>query len=138
MERTISGGCLCGAVRYQGSAEPAFVAFCHCRDCQKASGGPYSANVAVPAGSVSVTGPVKQHCASGERPLVRNFCSGCGAQIMIEGGSLTGLRLIQAGTLDDPSWVEPSVHIFCASAQPWDRLPDDSVCLPGAPPAAGS
>lgn len=137
MERSISGGCLCGQVRYSGSAEPAFVAFCHCRDCQKASGGPYSANVAVPAEAVSVEGPLKNHSAKGERPLVRHFCSACGSQIMIEGGSLAGLRLMQAGTLDDSSWVRPALHIFCASAQPWDVLPKDETCLPGAPPPSG-
>jgi hypothetical protein len=133
------GSCLCGSVRYQAEADPAFVAFCHCRDCQKATGGAYSANVAVPAELLTVEGPLRTHQATGGSgaPLVRSFCGECGSPIIIKGGGpLTGLSLIQAGTLADPSWVEPGVHIFCASAQPWDVMPGNAPCFPEAPPLA--
>ena len=134
------GSCLCGAVRYEARTEPAFVAFCHCRDCQKASGAGYSANVAVPADRLAVDGPLRTYEARGGSggTVVRSFCGNCGSAIAIGGeGSLKGLSLIQAGTLEDPAWVEPAVHIFCASAQPWDTLPANATCLPGAPPSAG-
>ena len=135
----ISGSCLCGSVRYEADAEPAFVAFCHCRDCQKASGGPYSANVAVPADRLTVEGPLRSYEAKGGSgsAVVRSFCGNCGSSISIEcEDSLKGLSLLQAGTLEDAGWVEPSLHIFCSSAQPWDTLPDNAPCLPGAPPSA--
>lgn len=68
--------------------------------------------------------------------MTRNFCGECGSPVTICcEGALAGLSLVQAGTLDDPSWVRPAVHIFCASAQPWDVLPENPPCLPGAPPA---
>jgi hypothetical protein len=44
-----SGGCACGAIRYQATAEPVLMLHCHCRDCQRASGGPFSSYVIVPA-----------------------------------------------------------------------------------------
>ena len=44
-----SGGCACGAIRYECTAEPVLMFHCHCRDCQRASGGPYSSYVIVPA-----------------------------------------------------------------------------------------
>lgn len=135
MERNISGGCLCGAVTYEGNGEPAFIAFCHCTDCQRAGGGAYSANVAFPADAISVEGPLGRHRGSGESALVRSFCSRCGSQMFIESGSLSGLKLVQAGTLDDSSWVRPQMHIFCASAQPWDVLPTGATCLPKGPPS---
>jgi hypothetical protein len=134
VERKITGGCLCGAVTYEGTAEPAFIAFCHCTDCQKASGGPYSANVAMPADTIKFEGRLGQHRGNGENPLVRNFCPSCGSQMFFEGGSVTGLKLVQAGTLEDSSWVQPQLHIFCDSAQPWDLLPKDATCLPQGPP----
>ena len=133
------GSCLCGSVRYEAEAEPAFVAFCHCRDCQKAGGGGYSANVAVPADRLAVDGPLRTYESQGGSggTVSRSFCSNCGSAIAIEcEGSLKGLSLLQAGTLEDSAWVEPSVHIFCASAQPWDTLPGNATCLPGAPPSA--
>ena len=134
----IAGSCLCGSVRYESEVEPAFVAFCHCRDCQKASGAAYSANVAVPTDRLAITGPLRSHegqGGSGNR-MTRSFCGECGSPVTICcEGALAGLSLVQAGTLDDPSWVRPAVHIFCASAQPWDVLPENAPCLPGAPPA---
>lgn len=136
--KQVTGSCLCGSVRYEGEADPVFVAFCHCRDCQKAGGAGYSANVAVAEDRLTIRGPLRTYEGKGGSgaPIARSFCGECGSPISIGGeGALKGLSLIQAGTLDDASWVEPAVHIFCASAQPWDTLPASATCLPGAPPS---
>lgn len=133
----VSGSCVCGAVRYSSSAEPVATVFCHCRDCQKFSGSGYSANVAVPDDSLSLEGPLKSYRAPGGsgKALTRSFCPECGSQIAIRAESFAGVTLIQAGSMDDASWVEPGLHIWCSSAQPWDRLPEGANCLPGSPPA---
>ena len=132
----IVGACVCGAVRYASPAEPLVTVFCHCRGCQKGGGGPYSANIAVPVDSLSIEGRVKRHRASGEpgRSVTRTFCPECGTPLALEAESFSGVILVQAGTLDDPSWVQPELHIWCSSAQPWDPLPEGATCVPGNPP----
>lgn len=134
----VQGSCMCGAVQYSASSEPAFTAFCHCRNCQQASGAGYSANVAVPAEALAVRGEVSRYSWTGESggTLTRSFCPNCGSPIAIEVQGLRGLVLIQAGGLQDPSWVKPDVHIWCASAQPWDHLSPSANCVEGAPAAS--
>lgn len=131
----VSGGCMCGAVRYKAASEPLLTAFCHCRNCQKSGGGGYSANVAVPAASLNVEGELSRYTWSGGSggSLTKAFCAQCGSPIAIEAQALAGLALVQAGSLDDPSWVEPAVHIWCASAQPWDHIPSGANRAEGAP-----
>jgi hypothetical protein len=134
----LSGSCLCGSVEYSASGEPVLTAFCHCRNCQKGGGGGYSANVAVPAGSLAILGPVERYSWTGGSgsEITRSFCPKCGSPIVIKADALDGLALIQAGTLDDPAAIEPNVHIWCASAQPWDNIAEGATCLPGGPPAS--
>jgi hypothetical protein len=55
MATQFTGGCLCGAVRYECSADPFFMGNCHCRDCQKASGGAYEPDIGLPAAALKIT-----------------------------------------------------------------------------------
>ena len=133
----IVGSCLCGAVRYASSAEPALTAFCHCRDCQKAGGGGYSVNVAVPSDSLSVEGTPHSFEGIGTsgQPTVRRFCSQCGSPLFTDAKAFAGLTFVKASTLDDPSWIQPNLHIWCDSAQPWDEIPSGATCVAQNPPA---
>lgn len=120
----ITGGCLCGKVRYSADAEPAFTALCHCRNCQKQTGSAFSTVVAVPEAALNVTGELKTYEDKGEsgQPILRRFCPECGSSVMAEAKVMPGLELIEAGTLDDPSWVTPAMQVWCNSAQPWLAL----------------
>jgi hypothetical protein len=121
---TITGGCLCGKIRYRTDAAPKFVSLCHCRDCQKFTGSAFAAVIAWPKAAVAVTGTPKGFAKHGDsgKPIERFFCPDCGASIMDEAQALPGMVMIAAGTLDDPSWVQPASQIYCASAQPWVRF----------------
>jgi len=134
---TISGSCLCGAITYTSSAQPALTAFCHCRDCQKAGGGGYSVNVAVPSSSLEVLGSPRtfQTVGASGLPLARRFCDQCGSALFTDANAFAGLTFVKAGSLDDPSWIEPTLHIWCDSAQPWDVLPEGATCVARNPPA---
>jgi len=55
----------------------------------------------------------------------RAFCSDCGSPLFIVNESNTNARALYAGSLDDPSWYEPSRNIYVASAQPWDLMHPD-------------
>ena len=132
----VEGGCLCGAVRYTSDAEPAMVAACHCRSCQKATGSGHTLNLAVPADSVRLAGEVKRFQSPGGsgKEVRRVFCPECGSQLMIEANLFAGMMLIAAGTLDDPNWVQPGVHIWTSSAASWDQPPAGVTSFPQLPP----
>lgn len=121
---TITGGCLCGKVRYSADAEPAFVGLCHCHDCQKFTGSAFAAVMGLPKPALTVTGTLKSFNKAGDsgKPMERRFCPECGASVMDEAKMMPGLVMIAIGTLDDPSWVKPTTQIYCASAQPWVQL----------------
>jgi hypothetical protein len=120
----MTGGCLCGQVRYTMAAEPAMMLICHCKNCQKQGGGAFSVNAGVPAAAVTLEGVMKTFVDHGEsgRPVQRRFCPECGSPILSEIEGAPGMLLIKAGTLDDVSSVVPQVEFFCDSAQPWVKL----------------
>ncbi|MEL6576725.1 MAG: GFA family protein [Pseudomonadota bacterium] len=125
------GGCLCGAVRYEADGEPAVVAVCHCRTCQKVSGASYSYNLGMPTDAVRITGETHavyedRSGASGE-PFERHFCSRCGSSIAGRGNAYEGLTLLKAGTLDDPEAVKPSVHIWGSEKLSWVPVEEGSA-----------
>jgi hypothetical protein len=127
MKTPFTGGCGCGAIRYQCTAEPLEMFQCHCRDCQRASGGACSCVVVVPAESFKLTrGAPRYHFTQSTAGFQhkRGFCPECGSRITggqdAEGTSpIVG---INAASLDDPSWFRPQYDIFTSDAQPWDYM----------------
>ena len=59
MTTRVTGGCMCGAVRYECGADPIAMGNCHCRDCQRATGSAFAAAVLVPTSTVNIRGEVK-------------------------------------------------------------------------------
>lgn len=134
----VKGSCLCGGIHYESSAEPAAMALCHCTHCQKQSGSAYSALVAVPAGTLEINrSQLKFYEDKGSSGLAvrRGFCPTCGSAVLSEVAATPGLEWIKAGTLDDTSWYQPAVSIWCDSAQHWTPLPEGMAKFPGNPPA---
>lgn len=118
----IVGGCLCGSVRYASDAEPALTAVCHCTGCQKQTSTAFSMLVALPKGNLEIEGPkLGEFHGVGVtgQPVTRRFCPECGYPIVSDVAATPGLDWVKAGTLDDPSWFQPQMHIWCDSAQPW-------------------
>jgi hypothetical protein len=121
MTHPFSGGCMCGAVRYEATAEPIAFVMCHCRDCQYASGGGPAAVVVLPKSGLQIKrGAVKDFTKTGEsgKNVTRQFCPECGTP-MFSVPEANPIVVIKAGTLDDPSWLKPSLTIWTKSAQPW-------------------
>ena|SRR5690348_14822844 len=132
----ITGGCLCGKVRYSGNAEPVFVGVCHCRDCQKFTGSAFAVVIGVPEAAISVQGRVATYRKPGDsgKPIERRFCPECGASIADAAEALPGVMMLGAGTLDDASWVKPGAQIYCDSAQPWVELGGEMPRFAKMPP----
>ncbi len=122
----LTGGCLCGQVRYSADAAPAFQVACHCTNCQKQSGAAFSVNLGVPKSAFRHTGTLKTYVDRGDsgNQVLRRFCPECGSPILSEIGLDPGFVILKAGTLDDTSIVRPQRHIFCASRQAWVEPPD--------------
>ena len=94
-------------------------------------------NVAVPTASLEVHGEPKAYADVGTSglPVTRRFCGHCGSPLFTEAAAFAGMTFVKAPTLDDASWIEPTLHIWCNSAQPWDRLPAGATCVAQNPPA---
>lgn len=120
----MTGGCLCGQVRYTANAEPAFTGVCHCTTCQKQSGGAFSIVVALPQSALSIEGQTKSYAAKGDsgKANVSKFCPNCGSILLSEPEVMPGVSILRAGTLDDTSWLKPTMEIYCDSAQKWVEL----------------
>jgi hypothetical protein len=124
MEIPFAGGCACGAVRYECTAEPAMAFNCHCRDCQRFAGSAYSSGMFVPASALRITkGDPKYHIstADGGSTVGRGFCAECGSPVVAKNSAYPGF-IIYASSLDDPSRHRPTMDIFTSSAQPWDHM----------------
>jgi hypothetical protein len=124
----ISGHCLCGAVTYSADTEPMMVAMCHCEDCQRQSGAPFSLNVAVDRSALTIAGEsMKTYETIGSdsgQPRERIFCSTCGSPIVSILAEAADMAFIKAGTLDDTSWLAPELEVFTDSAHPWVHAED--------------
>jgi hypothetical protein len=120
----IEGGCLCGGVRYSASSEPALVGVCHCDDCRKFSGSAFSFLVAIEKSSLEVRGTLKTYSniADTGRPIFRSFCPDCGSSVVEESASHPGYIIVNAGTLDFPACVSPSIELYCHNALPWIQI----------------
>jgi len=127
MGQKLSGGCSCGAIRYETDADPIVMVNCHCRDCQRAGGSAFAPILVVPQAALKLTGKPRYYATVGDagKAVERGFCPDCGCQVVVKLERLPDVIGVQAASLDDPSLYKPSVDIFATSAQLWDHLPPD-------------
>jgi len=120
-----TGGCLCGALRYEARGEPQSQGFCFCADCRKASGSGCIPFMQFPASSVSFTGETKQSFVRSARggDAVRNRCAVCGS--LVFGGPVgeASAHTIYAGSLDEPAFFRPTLAIFTRDKPDWVSMP---------------
>ncbi len=125
------GGCICGQLRYQVTAEPMIVHGCHCRGCQKNSGSAFAVNALFEAERVKlISGEVEEITVPTPSGTGQDItrCVKCKVAVWSSynmGGLRARIRFIRVGTLDDPDQMPPDVHIFTGSKQPWVVLPKD-------------
>ena len=121
--KPLTGSCLCGSVTYSADAEPLAQAICHCTDCQRQSGSVFSTVVVVPRPALVVEGDTLSSFATTSEGTdtenLRHFCSACGSPIFSLLEATPDLAYVKVGTLDDPSWFEPTIEVFARSAYPW-------------------
>lgn len=108
-ETLITGGCQCGAVRYALASAPTGVGLCHCRMCQKATGGPFLASGGLPARDLTWTRGAPAIYPSSSI-AERGFCVACGTPLMFRYPAQDRIS-ITLGSLDAPDDVPPTEQI---------------------------
>ncbi len=131
----MTGGCLCGRVRYTVTSEPVFSGICHCRNCQRYTGSAFEPVLAFPSASVSVQGELKTYEDTGDsgKPVHRRFCPNCGSGVIAQVDVMPDMTLVLAGSLDDSTGFKPSMEIYCSSAQPWTQTSEERKRFPKMP-----
>lgn len=131
MKLPLTGGCLCGALRYEIGEAPVTTYTCHCTDCQRLTSSAFSMAITVSDGAFRLTKGeprLAQKTAESGRIVTRWVCPDCGCWITSspQPGEAPGemIRRVRAGTLDDTSWLRPTAHFWTRSKQPWIVLPE--------------
>lgn len=128
MKVPFEGGCLCGEIRYECSAKPELMYYCHCTDCQKTSGTAFHAGLYMARDSFEITsGTLRTFSATADsgRTIVRHFCGHCGAHVYSDKGVQSTMLSVKAGSLDRPEKFKPNTEIWTQSKVAWAQLPSD-------------
>jgi hypothetical protein len=125
----LTGGCLCGGVRYEIDAPPVSASYCHCTCCQRRSGTAASAQARVAAGSFRiVAGPeLVREWVPEDHGWPKCFCSACGSALWSRSPTEPGIVSVRLGTFDGDPAIRPQWHQFVAYAASWEALPDDGL-----------
>jgi len=120
----MTGGCLCGRVRYEASGDPLFAVICHCRDCQKASGTGGVPVMGMNRDQFKVIGEPKPFVTVGgsKHRSVRHFCSECGSLLFGTPEVVPHMVTVYVGSLDEPERFKPDHAIFIRDRPSWAKL----------------
>lgn len=128
-EPVLTGGCLCGGVRFELSEPPVGAAYCHCTRCQRRTGTAASPSARIVPGSLRITAG-EELIRSYEPPsggFAKDFCSVCGSALWSrdpEDSEVFGVRM---GAFDTDPGVRPANRQFVAYAASWEPVPDDGL-----------
>lgn len=137
-EKKYSGGCACGAIRFEATGEPVAEQHCQCEQCRKRSGtGHSSYAVFAGADAVTVTGETQTWRVAGDsgNDKIQAFCPTCGTPIHVKFDAMPGVTAIHVGSLDDPAWFHPTHVTYGSRGHDWDRQDPDLTVFEKMPPA---
>jgi hypothetical protein len=127
-ELPLTGGCGCGAVRFELDAPPFSAVYCHCTRCQRRTGTAAAVTARVPRGSVRVVrGEDRLRVWAPEGGWLKVFCGDCGSALFASDPDTEDIKAVRLGAFDGDPGVRPSVRQFVAYAAPWEPIPDDGL-----------
>ncbi|MGD9883424.1 MAG: GFA family protein [Reyranella sp.] len=130
----ITGGCHCGAIRYQIEGEAIVHALCHCADCRRHSGAPMVGWTMYPEAAVKVIKGSPKVYESSQHGR-RHFCPDCGTGLFyVNAEMLPSIIDVQSGTYDDPEIVPPQVHVQVAERLRWMERANELPMFQRYPP----
>ena len=129
---SLTGGCVCGQVRYVTRALPLRITICHCTWCQRRTGTGFGTECVFPLEDVRIEGDALRsfrHISDvSGRWIEQDFCSACGTNIGLRLQAVPAIRSLAIGSFDDRSWIEsadiPVRHVFTRSRLPLSVIPD--------------
>lgn len=119
-----TGGCLCGACKYEIDGDPVVVAHCHCIDCQKLTGAGHATGAIFAEDRIRLSGPSTSYSMPAEsgNKVTRIFCSTCGSPLFGRNSGMPGYMTVSLGTFDSSNDLTPQVVLFARSRRPWDIM----------------
>ncbi len=124
----LTGGCGCGAVRFELDAPPSVAVFCHCTRCQRRSGTNAGASARVdPETFRLVAGEEQLRGWQAGSGLEKVFCAQCGSGVLARRPDDGGVMVVRMGAFDGDPGVRPSAHQYTAYAAAWQPIPDDGL-----------
>ncbi|NHX02733.1 GFA family protein [Pseudomonas koreensis] len=105
----LTGGCLCGDVRFEASGEPYRVGICHCLDCRKHHGALFHASAIFPENALTVSGKTSEYQG-------RVFCPRCGSPVLARSGDEIEVNV---GSLDAPNQFKPTYELWTIRREAW-------------------
>ena len=124
MSKSYTGGCACGAIRYDIAAEPAVMVDCQCRQCQRSSDTGHQSHLTFIAAAVEAAGEASwwQTVGDGGTVKQRGFCPTCGSSIYLKFPAMPDVLIVTPASLDDPSSYQPQLVSWTAAGYAWDHL----------------
>lgn len=124
MTKPYTGGCACGAIRYEISGEPIAMVDCQCRQCQRESGVGHASHVTFKAAEVKLSGEATTWdlVGDGGARKRRAFCPTCGAPVYMTFPDAPDIFIVKPASLDEPAGYRPDFVTWTTAAQPWDHI----------------
>lgn len=124
MQRTLEGGCLCGAVRYRVTGPELSSGICHCRTCRRISSSPELPFAGFPLAAFSIVKGAPASIRS-SASVTRRFCDRCGSPLTYQRDDQPDALDIMTCSLDDPDALPPTFHVWTSHRPSWSRSVDD-------------
>ena len=127
-ELPLTGGCLCGAVRFEVAEPLVSAGYCHCTRCQRRTGTAASAQARIVPGSLRVlSGDELIRAYEPPDGFAKHFCSACGSALWSRSPEDPEIVSVRLGVFDGDPGIRPSARTFVAYAAPWEPIPDDGL-----------
>ena len=124
----LTGGCLCGGVRFRVDAPLVVATYCHCTRCQRRTGTAASAQARIQPGSLTVTrGEELIRTYAPPDGFPKLFCGACGSALWSRSPDDPEIMSVRLGAFDGDPGIRPSLRQFCAYAAAWEDIPDDGL-----------
>jgi len=127
-ELPLTGGCMCGGVRFEVTEPPLSASYCHCTRCRRRTGTAAAVSARLAPGSLRILSG-EELLAAYEPPdgYAKVFCSACGSALWSRNPDDPDAIGVRMGAFDGDPGVRPSYHQYTAYAAAWAPIPDDGL-----------
>jgi hypothetical protein len=122
---TRHASCSCGQLSIATEGEPIRISMCHCLNCQRRTGSPFSVQARFPRDTVRIEGRSTTYTLTGDSGsrATFHFCPACGATVYYDMEAVPDAVAVPVGAFADPAFPAPRVSVYEARRHPWVGLP---------------